>query len=399
MSGLPLDGRVVVLGVTGGIAAYKACELTSRLRKLGADIRVILTKHAAKFVPPLTFQTLSKNPVADDMFDVPQAWELKHISWAQAADLFVVAPATANLLAKYANGIADDMLTSTLLATPSEVLLAPAMNDQMWYHPATRQNLKTLLSRGVHIEGPGEGKLACGDTAVGRMAEPSEIEQRILYLLNKRNDLLGKNVLVTAGPTREALDPVRYITNHSSGKMGYAIAEAARTRGASVTLITGPVTINPPTGVTIVPVVSTNDLYEAVLPRAENFDIIIQAAAPCDYTMEPSAQKIKKQSGALFLQLSETPDVAAALGAVRKPGQFIIAFAAETENVIENAHKKLVKKNADLIVANDVTGAGAGFSVDTNAVTFVTKSGTVSLPLMSKRELADKILDAARGNA
>lgn len=395
---LPLEGSVIVLGVTGGIAAYKACELVSRLKKLGADVRVILTEHAAKFVPPLIFQTLSKNPVADGMFDVPQAWELKHISLAQAADLFVVAPATANLLAKYANGIADDMLTSTLLATPAKVLLAPAMNVQMWSHPATRQNLQTLLSRGVQTVGPEEGLLACGDNAVGRMAEPFEIEQAILSIFQKKNDLSGKKVLVTAGPTREALDPVRYVTNHSSGKMGYAIAEAARERGASVTLITGPVSLTPPYGVSVVAVVSTQDLYEAVMSRAEGFDIIIQAAAPCDFTARQAERKIKKQGDGLTLRFTETPDVAAALGAVRTPAQFIAAFAAETENIIENAREKLIRKNADLIVANDVTVDGAGFSVDTNIATFVTKSGAVSLPLMSKRSLADKILDAAGGN-
>jgi phosphopantothenoylcysteine decarboxylase/phosphopantothenate--cysteine ligase len=350
-------------------------------------------------VPPLTFQTLSKHPVADGMFDVPQAWELKHISWAQVAALFVVAPATANLLAKYANGIADDMLTSTLLATPAPVLLAPAMNVHMWQHPATQQNLKTLLARGVHTVGPGEGMLACGDAAIGRMAEPADIEKAILSFFQKEQDLFGQKVLVTAGPTREALDPVRYITNHSSGKMGYAIAEAARARGASVTLVTGPVEISPPNGVSVVPVVSTKDLFEAVLSRAEDFDIIIQAAAPCDFTMEMAGHKMKKQGGGLDLRLTVTPDAAAALGKIRKPAQFIVAFAAETENLVENARKKLIQKNADMVVANDVTAEGAGFSVDTNVATLVTRHDAVSLPLMSKRALAEKILDAAGGNS
>lgn len=395
MSSLPLSNRVIVLGVTGGIAAYKSCELVSRLKKQGADVRVILTRHAAKFVPPLTFQTLSKNPVADSMFETPQAWDMKHISWAQAAHLFVVAPATANLIAKYANGIADDMLTSTLLATTAPVLLAPAMNANMWLHPATQQNIKTLLSRGVHTVGPEEGLLACEQVAIGRMAEPSEIERVILSLLAVKQDLLGKRVLITAGPTREALDPVRYITNHSSGKMGYAIAEAAKTRGADVTLITGPVSLTPPFGVSVVPVISTQDLYEAVMSRAASFDMIIQAAAPCDFTMKAAAQKIKKQGDSLSLQLWETPDVAAALGAIRKPEQFIIAFAAETENTIENARQKLIKKNVDLIVANNISDEGAGFSVDTNIASFVTSDEVVSLPIMRKRDLADRILDAA----
>lgn len=393
----PLSGRVVVVGVTGGIAAYKSCELVRRLKKQGADVRVILTEHAAKFVPPLTFQTLSGNPVADGMFDQPQAWEMKHISWSKAAHLFIVAPATANLLGKYACGIADDMLTSTLLATPAPVLLAPAMNVDMWQHPATQQNLQTLLSRGVHTVGPETGMLANGHVAIGRMAEPEDIEKAALALLCAQKDLDGKRVLVTAGPTREALDPVRYLTNHSSGKMGYAIAEAARLRGAQVVLVTGPVSLPPPAGVTVARVTSTQDLYNAVLSHAPHCDIIIQAAAPCDFTMAAAPEKIKKQPDDqdLVLRLTATPDVAAAVGAMRKPGQFIVAFAAETENLIENAQRKLARKNADLIVANDVSREGAGFSVDTNIASFITKDGVTDLPLMTKRALADQILNAA----
>lgn len=397
----PLESRVIVLGVTGGIAAYKSCELVRRLKKQGADVRVILTRHAAKFVPPLTFQTLSGNPVADGMFDQPQAWEMKHIAWSKAADLFVVAPATANLLGKYANGIADDMLTSTLLATPAPVLLAPAMNVDMWLHPATRQNMETLLSRGVHTVGPEKGMLANGHSAIGRMSEPEEIERAVLALLCEEQDLAGKRVLVTAGPTREALDPVRYLTNHSSGKMGYAIAEAAQRRGAEVVLVSGPVSLLPPAGVTVVSVISTRDLYDAVMAHVASSDIIIQAAAPCDFTMEAAPAKIKKQESgkSLMLALIETPDVAAAVGAMRMPTQFIVAFAAETENLIENAEKKRIRKCADLVVANDVSREGAGFSTDTNIASFVTKHGVTEFPLMSKRELADRILTAALTSA
>ncbi len=414
-----LSGRTVVVGVTGGIAAYKACEVVSRLKKLGADVRVILTENAARFVPPLTFQALSGAPVADGMFEQPAEWDIKHISWAKAADLFIVAPATANLIAKHAHGIADDMLTSTLLATRAPLLIAPAMNVNMWRHPATQENLATLRARGAHTVGPGKGYLACGDVDEGRMAEPVEIVDAALAILlpseegisgefppmagNLRfpavsQDLAGKRVLVTAGPTREALDPIRFITNRSSGKMGYAIAEAAAARGAQVTLVTGPVNLTPPTGVTVVPIVTTGDLFDAVTSRAAEQDAIIQAAAPCDFAPEAVAdQKIKKTPGGqdgLMLSLVPTRDVAQAVGAMKKPGQFLVAFAAETENLIENAQKKLEYKRADLVVANDVAQAGAGFDVDTNIASLVTRGGVLALPRMTKRQLADEILNA-----
>lgn len=389
----PLSGRVVALGVTGGIAAYKACDVVRRLFKLGADVRVILTENAQKFVPALTFQTLSGNPVACGMFDQPQAWDMKHISWAKAADLFIVAPATANLMAKYAAGIADDMLTSTLLATRAPVLIAPAMNRNMWSHPATRRNLETLLARGVRTVGPGSGMLANGDMGDGRMAEPEEIIEAACGILAPRNDFAGKRVLVTAGPTREPIDPVRYLTNHSSGKMGYAIAEAARARGATVTLVSGPVSLPPPEGMEVVSVSSTQDLYDAVMRLMESQDVIIQAAAPADFRAEMSPGKIKKNAGEPFvLTLQQTPDVAAAVGRARRPGQCIVGFAAETENLIENARRKLETKRADFIVANDVSMEGAGFSGDTNIVTIVTGDEAVSLPLMTKREVAEAIL-------
>lgn len=397
----PLAGRIVVVGVSGGIAVYKACEVVSRLKKLGADVRVIETENATRFVPPLTFQTLSGQPVVHDMFEEPKQWEVMHISWAKAADLFLVAPATANLLGKYANGIADDMLSTTIMATRAPVLLAPAMNVNMWLHPATQQNLQTLQGRGVQTVGPGSGFLACGDVDIGRMAEPAEIVEAALAILTREQDLAGKRVLVTAGPTREPLDPVRYISNHSSGKMGYAIAEAAQQRGAEVTLVSGPVDIAAPGMVTLVLIQTTQDLYDAVTSRAGDHDIIIQAAAPGDFRAQVAAQKIKKSgSEPLVLTLEQTPDVAAAVGSVKRPGQFIVAFAAETHDMLANARRKLEKKNADLIVANDVTQEGAGFGTDTNIVSFVTKDGDRALPMMSKRAVADEILsEALKGDA
>lgn len=390
-----LKGKHVVVGVTGGIAAYKACEVVSRLRKLNADVDVIMTKNATKLVQPLTFETLSNRPVCVDTFERIESWDVKHISLAQKADLFVVAPATANLMAKLAAGIADDMLSTTLLATKAPILLAPAMNTGMWTAEATQHNLKTLLNRGVKTVGPGSGFLACGDTGSGRMSEPVEIVQAAQELLCPIQDLEGLKVLVTAGPTVERIDPVRYLTNDSSGKMGYAIAEAAQNRGANVTLITGPVHIPAPSGVSVIPVTSTMSLYDCMMNHCEEQDIIIQAAAPADYRVEHIAdQKIKKQSGEPFvLTLVENPDIAKAVGSRKKAGQILVGFAAETQNVLKNAQTKLEKKNLDLIVANDVTADGAGFGVDTNIVTFITKEGTCSLPKMSKREVAERILD------
>lgn len=390
-----LSGKKILLGVSGGIAAYKACEIVSRLKKQGAEVRVILTEHAAEFVPETTFEALSGNPVGLKLFGCDGGWEIRHVRWPQGADLFIVAPATANVLAKMANGIADDLLTSSLLAATCPILAAPAMNTAMWQNPATQANLKTLLSRGVKTVGPGSGHLACGDSGDGRMSEAAQIVAEAERLLCARKDLAGKKVLVTAGPTREPLDPVRFLTNESSGKMGYAIAEAARDRGAEVTLVTGPVALAAPAGMTVVPVETTEDLFEAVTSRCEMQDIIVQAAAPADFRAERAEQKIKKQGDApLVMTLTPTPDVAAAVGARKREGQFVVAFAAETQNLLENARRKLVKKNASLVVANDVTRAGAGFGTDTNIAAFVTAQGVRELPLMSKRELADCILDA-----
>ena len=388
-----LKDRQIVLGVTGGIAAYKACDLTSRLVKQGAKVRVVLTEHAARFVPPMTFAALSGNPACTDTF-APRM-ELEHISLAKWADAFVIAPATANCLGKLANGIADDLLTTTALATTAPLLIAPAMNANMWRHPATQANLQTLLSRGAKTVGPGVGRLACGDDDVGRMAEPAEIVEALDALLSGKRDFEGVKVLVTAGPTVERIDPVRYITNRSTGKMGYAIAEAARDRGAEVALVSGPVTLAAPAGVELVPVESSADLCAAVLARGEWADVVIQAAAPADFTPETFAEgKIKKTGEGMVLRLKNTTDIAAELGRRKRPGQVLVAFAAETDDVLENARGKLDRKNADMVVANDVSRADAGFGVDTNAVTLVTHDGETALPLMRKREVADGILDA-----
>ena len=391
-----LKDKNIVLGVTGGIAVYKACDLVSRLKKQGARVRVVLTANAAKFVPPLTFETLSGNPVVIDTFEPRKS--LEHISLAKWADVFAVAPASANCLAKLAGGIADDLLSTTALAMTAPLLLAPAMNANMWRHPATQANFKVLLDRGAKTVGPMTGHLACGDDDVGRMAEPVEIVEALDALLNPRQDYAGRHVLVTAGPTVERIDPVRYITNRSSGKMGYAIAEAARDRGAEVVLVSGPVNLAAPGGMEVVKIESSAQLCEAVLNRGAWADVVIQAAAPADFTpVSVSDSKIKKTGGGMVLELKNTTDIARTLGERKRPGQILVAFAAETDRVLENARGKLDKKNADLIVANDVTRADAGFGVDTNAVTLITRTDQRALPVMSKRAVADAILDRVNG--
>lgn len=388
-----LSGKCVVVGVTGGIAAYKTCEVVSRLKKLHADVRVIMTKNATEFVSPLTFQSLSHNPVSVDTFANIQTWEIEHIALAQRADLFVIAPATANIIGKLACGIADDMLSTTVMATHAPVLIAPAMNTAMLENAATQQNMRTLSERGMRFIAPGTGMLACGTSGAGRMSEPSQIVDEIVRTLRPREDFAGLSVVVTAGPTAEPLDPVRYITNRSSGKMGYAIAEAAHARGAHVTLISGPTAIQPPKGVDFVRIGTTQELYDAVLGHADA-DVVIQAAAPADYrAREISPTKIKRTGDSLMIELVPNPDIAAALGARKHPGQTLVGFAAETNNVIENAQGKLKRKSLDLIVANDVTRAGAGFDVDTNIVTLIDGEGMKELPMMTKREVADGILD------
>lgn len=392
-----LSGRHVVMGVTGGIAAYKACEVVSRLKKLHAEVDVIMTENAVKLVAPLTFETLSGRPVCVDAFARAESWDVKHISLAQKADIMLVAPATANVMAKLAHGIADDMLTTTLLATKAPILIAPAMNTGMWTAAATQENLHTLVQRGVHIVGPESGFLACGDTGAGRMSEPETVVAEVVRLLSRSREMDGLKVLVTAGPTVERIDPVRYMTNDSSGKMGYALAAEAALRGASVTLVSGPVSLTPPVGVTVVPVTSTQSLYEAMIALCGQQDIIIQAAAPADYRAEHIAgEKIKKQDGRpMTLTLVENPDVAKAVGERKQPGQVLVGFAAETEQVSQNAQRKLEKKRLDMIVANDVTMEGAGFGVDTNIVTLITGESSTALPKMSKRDVAAAVLQNA----
>jgi len=392
-----LSGKTIVLGVTGGIAAYKSCEIVSRLRKAGAKVHVIMTKNACEFVTPMTFETLSNNPCVNDTFARPERWEVEHVALAKAADLFVIAPATANIIAKMAHGIADDMLSTTVLATRAPILIAPAMNTGMWENVATQENCQVLLQRGVHFVGPEGGFLACGDVGAGRMNEPVQIVEKMTELLSRTQDMAGLKVLVTAGPTREALDPVRFVTNRSSGRMGYALAESAQKRGAEVTLVSGPVSIAAPCGVKVVPVQSTEDLYNAMMELAPRQDIIVQSAAPADYKAEViAAQKMKKQGDEkLVLTLVPTQDVAKAVGEKKVPGQTLIGFAAETENLHANAEKKLDRKNLDMIVANDVTRPGAGFDVDTNIASILTDDGVEDLPLMKKTELADVIFDRA----
>ncbi len=387
----------VVLGVTGGIAVYKACELLRLLQKRGIDVFVVMTQNACRFVAPLTFETLSGHPVAVDTFDRPQTWEVEHIALAKRADLFLIAPATANIMGKMACGIADDMLSTTVMATRAPVLVAPAMNTGMWENAAVQQNVKTLRARGIEIVAPVSGHLACGDNGAGKLENVAVIAERACELLFAKKDMEGLRVMVTAGPSREALDPVRYISNRSSGKMGYAIAQAAQKRGAEVTLLSGPVAIEAPQGVKLVPFTTTQELLDRASELAQEQDLLIQAAAPADYrAKEIAPQKIKKQGGEpMTFTLVENPDVAATLGKAKRSGQVFVGFAAETNDVLAHARDKLARKNLDMIVANDVTRPGAGFDVDTNIVTLITKDGQEALPMMSKAEVAQRILDRA----
>ena len=388
-----LKDRRIVLGVTGGIAAYKACELVSGLKKRGAQVRVVLTENAAKFVPPLSFEALSGNPAHVDTFAPRDGME--HIALAKWAELFVIAPATANCLAKLACGIGDDLLSTTALAMTCPLLIAPAMNANMFRHPATQANLAALRSRGARVVGPDSGRLACGDDDIGRMSQPEAILEAIEAILDPRRDMEGLRVLVTAGPTVERIDPVRYITNRSTGKMGYAIAEAARDRGAEVALVSGPVALERPAGVDVISIESSAQLCDAVLERGPWADVVIQAAAPADFRPVTVADhKIKKTGAGMTLELENTTDIAAALGRDKRPGQTLVAFAAETNDLLENARGKLDRKNADLVAANDVSRRDAGFGTDTNAVTLITRKDVKALPLMTKREAADAILDA-----
>ena len=392
---MKLTGREIVLGVTGGIAAFKSAEIVSLLRKQGANVHVIMTKNATQFVAPLTFETMSANLVVTDTFERPERWEVEHVALAKRAELFCIAPATANILAKLAWGLADDMLSTTALATRAPILVAPAMNVNMWEAEATRKNMAVLRERGVHVIGPDSGFLACGDSGSGRMSEPQEIVAAIEELLCPRQDYAGVKVLVTAGATRERLDPVRFLSNDSSGKMGFAIAAAARDRGADVTVVCGITQVEPPTGVRVIRVERTQELSDAVTAEAKLADVVIQAAAPADYRFAVRhEQKRKKQDGMPFMvELVENPDIAAAVGSAKRPGQVLVGFAAETEHLMENAAKKLQKKNLDMIVANDVSKPGAGFNVDTNIATLLTRQGATECPLQSKAALAQEILN------
>ena len=392
---MDLTGREIVLGVTGGIAAYKSAEIVSRLRHLGANVHVIMTRNATEFITPLTFQTLSANQTVTDTFSAPEYWNVEHVALAKRAEIFVIAPATANILAKMAAGIADDMLSTTVLATKAPILVAPAMNTGMWTAEATQRNLKTLKERGVRTIGPESGRLACGDEGAGRMSEPEAIVEEIYRILTKKRDYAGTKVLITAGATRERLDPVRFITNDSSGKMGFAIAEAARDRGAEVTVIHGSVTAEIPAGIRTIRIETAQDLYDAMMAEAGKQDVIIQAAAVCDYRpAEQKDRKIKKEKGKnLILEMTENPDIARAVGEQKRAGQTLVGFAAETDHVQQNAQKKLAAKNLDMIVANDVTKPGAGFNTDTNIAALITADRIIEEPLQTKRQLAEKILD------
>lgn len=388
-----LENKKIVLGVSGGIAAYKAADVCSRLKKAGARVRVVMTKNAAEFISPLTMETLSGNAVALEEFS--HTFEIGHISLAKWADAFVVAPATANILAKMACGIGDDLLSTTALAMVCPVLVAPAMNCNMYRHPATQENLARLGTRGVQFVGPERGFLACGDEDIGRMTQPEAIVSAIEALFApQRQDFAGKTVLVTAGPTHEPIDPVRFIANRSSGRMGYAIAEAALARGARVLLASGLVQIAPPKGAEVYRATTTKELYDIVTGHAAEADCVIQSAAPADFCVEEvAAQKIKRTGNDMVIRLKPNPDIAAELGRRKRPGQVLVAFAAETNDAVENARGKLIKKNADFVVCNDVTRPGAGFDVNTNIITIVDGQGEESLPLMTKREAADRILD------
>ena len=389
-----LTGKTIVLGVTGGIAAYKSANLASMLIKLHADVHVIMTQNATKFITPMTFETLTNNKCIVDTFDRNFSFDVKHVSLAKRGDLFVVAPCTANVIGKLAHGICDDMLTTTMLATKAPKLIAPAMNTGMWENPILQDNLTKLQGYGYHIIEPIIGRLACGDTGTGKMNSEEVIIEHILTFMAKDKDLKGHKVLITAGPTQESIDPVRYITNHSSGKMGYAIAKMARLRGADVTLVSGPVNIKPFTGIELVPVKSADDMFQAVTSRSSEADIIIMCSAVADYTPATySDQKVKKHDGELSIELTRTKDILGYLGEHKRDGQILVGFSMETENLIENSRAKLAKKNVNLICANSISDGNTGFAVDSNKVTLISNDEIKELPLCSKEDTADKILD------
>lgn len=389
-----LKGKTIILGVTGSIAAYKIAGLASTLRKLHADVHVIMTKNATNFINPITFETLTDHKCLVDTFDRNFNYNIEHVSLGKKADLVLVAPASANIIAKMAHGLADDMLSTTVLACKCKKLVAPAMNTRMFENPITQDNLKTLEHYGMTVIAPAVGLLACQDVGAGKMPECDVLLDYILQELAHEKDLKGKRVLVTAGATQEAIDPVRYITNHSTGKMGYAIAKAASQRGANVTLVTGAVQIEPYRFVETVPVTSAREMFEAVVSRADYQDMIIKAAAVADYRPVTIADnKIKKQDNNMSIALERTDDILKYLGEHRRKDQILCGFSMETEHMLENSRAKLAKKNLDVIVANNVKTKGAGFGVDTNVVTIISKDHEIELPLMSKEEVANQLLD------
>ena len=390
-----LQGKCVLLGITGGIAAYKMANVASGLRKAGATVHVIMTENATKFITPLTFETLTNNRCVVDTFARDFQYDVKHISLAKAADLILIAPATANVIAKLANGLADDMLTTTVLAARCKKLVAPAMNTAMLENPITQDNLAKLKKYGFGIIEPAVGMLACKDVGSGKLPEPETLLDCIAMELAREKDMAGLHVTVTAGPTQEALDPVRYLTNHSTGRMGYAIARDAMLRGADVTLISGPTALKPVPGVKTVDVVSAKDMFEAVQAALPETDILVKAAAVADYRPVSIAEdKIKKQDGDMAIPLERTDDILGWVAEHRHPGLFVCGFSMETRDMIENSRKKLARKHLDMIAANNLKVAGAGFGVDTNVVTILTADGIQELPLMGKDQVAAKLLDA-----
>ena len=393
-----LKGKTVLLGVTGGIAAYKAAGLASALVKQHAAVEVVMTQHATEFITPLTFEQLTGRKVMVDTFDRNFVHQVEHISLAQRTDLVIIAPATANICAKLAHGLADDMLTTTVLACRCPKLIAPAMNTNMYENPVTQDNLDTLRRYGWEVIAPASGRLACGAVGPGKLPEPETLLQYVLYHLALSHDLEGKRILISAGPTQEALDPVRYLTNHSTGKMGYALARMAMLRGAEVTLVSGPVSIAPPPFVRLVPIVSAQDMFEAVTAHAPQSDLIFMAAAVADYTpVQYADDKIKKHDADMQIPLKRTQDILGYLGEHRKENQIICGFSMETRDMLENSRAKLQKKRVDMICANNLKVPGAGFGVDTNVITMITQTETTELPLLSKDEAANAILDKAIG--
>jgi phosphopantothenoylcysteine decarboxylase/phosphopantothenate--cysteine ligase len=394
-----LKDKTILLAVTGSIAAYKIASLASALVKKGAQVHVLMTENATNFIHPITFETLTGHKCLIDTFDRNFQFSVEHVSLAKAADLLLVAPASANIIGKMAHGLADDMLTTTALACKCPILISPAMNTRMYENPIVQNNLKILAGYGMKVVEPAEGYLACGDTGKGKMPEPEVLLEHILLEISSEKDMTGKKVLVTAGPTREAIDPVRYITNHSTGKMGYAIARACVQRGAEVTLVSGPVILQPPLGVHTIPVTTAQEMFQAVTACSQDQDIIIKSAAVADYRPAVTwEEKVKKAEGEMEIQLERTQDILKYLGLHRKKGQFICGFSMETCNMLENSRAKLEKKNLDMVVANNLKETGAGFGTDTNRITIITSKGEWELPLMTKEEAAHRILDQILSN-